>query len=205
MKAIIQKSGIKEYVSGDETKIEEIGSKSKDAKEVLFEYYSLYKESRKRFVENGEGIENLFNNYRTFLVLDWENIVLELLKKKKSTVFNFFVKLEQNDILPEKLVECHAFQEYQKIIADRTVLKSMFDGNPKFKIALAKEAAGDWKNLEDGGKSFYILSIECATYVRSSDSNETINVLAVSENIVLTDGVVFKGALPSDEIVYLEV
>ena len=61
--------------------------------------------------------------------------------------------------------------------------------------------------LESGSesKSYYILSIECGSYVRSVGTDENKNVVDVSSDVVLTKGISFKPALDNDEIIYLEV
>ena len=171
--------------------------------------FQKYRENiRKEIIENKDIslLKKFVDNYRQFIFLDWQNLVIDLINAKNKTVFFFFAIIKQKDILPSNLAKCLAFQEYQKFISDKERLKELFNDDPALRIKTAESIDG-WIDFEQHSEShfYYVLSIECACKVRSLNSEETKNVIDVSSDVVLTRGLSFKPALNNDEIIYLEI
>lgn len=169
--------------------------------------FTEYKENiRKKIIENKDisFLKDFVENYRQFIFLDWQNLVIDLINANNKTVFDFFVLLKQKEILPVNLFDCFAFQKYQELISNKEKVKELFKDDSRLKKK-SFDSGNDWKDLEPNSTKFYVLNIECATYVRSYNSDEKKNVIDVSSDVVLTNGLSFKPALDKDEIVYLEV
>lgn len=169
--------------------------------------FTEYKEKiRKKAIENKDisFLKDFVEKYRQFIFLDWQNLVIDLINANNKTVFDFFVLLKQKEILPVNLFDCFAFQKYQELISNKEKVKEFFKDDSRLKIK-SFDSGNDWKDLEPNSSKYYVLNIECATYVRSYNSDEKKNVIDVSSDVVLTNGLSFKPALDKDEIVYLEV
>lgn len=175
--------------------------------EYLKYCFTEYKEKiRKEIIKNQDisFLKRFVENYRQFIFLDWQNLVIDLINANNKTVFNFFVFLKVFGILPVHLFDNFAFQKYQELISNKEELKELFKDDNRFKVK-SVDMTENYIDLEKNLKKFYVLSIECATYVRSIDSEESKNVVDVSSDIILTNGLSFKPALDKDEIIYLEI
>jgi hypothetical protein len=199
----------KDYFPSLKSFLDEKGDRPDDYIKACFIEYR--ENIRKKVIENRDisFLKEFIENFRQFVFLDWQNLVNDLINAKNGTVFYLIALMKQKEILPKNLCECPAFQKYQEIISDKEKLKEFFDSeglkdNLKIKSVDKTEY---WMELESGSesKSYYILSIECGSYVRSVGTDENKNVVDVSSDVVLTKGISFKPALDNDEIIYLEV
>lgn len=159
-------------------------------------------------IEDIAFIKQFAEDYKQFLFLDWQNLVLKLIAANNKSVFYLFAFMKQLDILPKKeeLKDITAFQKYQDLISDKEKLSEIFENDTSFKVAKFS-ASTEWQTIETKTeeKKFYVFSIECGNYVREADSEENKSVLDVATGVLLFDGFSFKGAFDRDEVIYLEV
>lgn len=181
-------------------------------KEFLEKYRDSYDEAKKEAFNSPlssfrEKLKYLKDNFYEFLELDWQNIMMNLVKKWNSKIFDFILFLNEEAILPDDFENSFAFKAYQDFICSKKAMKKLsasteVSGRLKIKTSNSE----NWEVIEDNNKEFYVLKIECASYVRSVNSPmEEFNTLKVSDGIVKTKGLVFKSPFPFDEIFYYEV
>ena len=102
--------------------------------------------------------------------------------------------------------DCFAFQKYQELISNREKLRELFEGDANFKITNVSFDQYE-RTIEQKSDDcrYYVISIECGDYVCEPGSNEKKKVIEVATDVVLVNGLAFKGELDNDELIYLEV
>ncbi|HBB14144.1 MAG TPA: hypothetical protein DCZ76_07700 [Treponema sp.] len=167
-----------------------------------------YEQERNALIKNSDVfmIRRFVDSYRQFIFLDWQNIAVDLINANNRMVFYFFALLKQNSILPNNLNDCFAFQKYQELISNREKLRELFKDDAKFKIENVPFGKYEQTVKEKSDTCrYYVISIECGDYVCEPGSNEKKKVIEVATDVVLVNGLAFKGELDNDEIIYLEV
>lgn len=167
-----------------------------------------YESERNELIKNTDIsiIKRFVDDYRQFIFLDWQKIVVDLINANNRMVFYFFALLKQNSILPNNLNDCFAFQKYQELISNQEKLRELFKNDVRFKITnvpLVPYELTIEKKSDDC--RYYVISIECGDYVCEPDSKEKKKVIEVATDVVLVNGLNFKGELDNDKIIYLEV
>lgn len=196
--------------------LEELSKYSDAPKKFLSDYKTLYEKYKKDLIEsNNELFENtlslLIENFKPFVILDWANILSELIRIHHPLIFCFMGKLKLEEVLPQKIEENYVFKAYQELIEDEVLLKQMKNSladnyKERFHI-FSDDTENNFINLEaeKQDKSFYIISLQCASYVRSFGQTSKINTLDVSENIIITKGLEYQSSIPFDNLVYWEI
>ena len=152
-------------------------------------------------------ISVLSDYFYEFLALDWQNILLELVKAKNVCLFEFVLFLQEKVILPQNPDELEnnpAWNAYQELLDDKKTIGDMAQkvgSHLKIKTTDSEK----WEVLEDSGKSCYVLKMECASYARSVNDLKELNSLDVVFGVVKTNGLEYKSPFAFDEIVYYEV
>lgn len=167
-----------------------------------------YERKRNELISNTDvsKIIDFVDVYRQFIFLDWQNVVIDLIKADNIMVFYFFAFLKLRSILPNNLNDCFAFQKYQELISNREKLRELFKDDARFKITdvpLVPYELTIEKKSDDC--RYYVIFIECGDYVCEPDSKEKKNVIEVATDVILVNGLNFKGELDNDKIIYLEV
>ena len=167
-----------------------------------------YERKRNELITNTDvfKIIDFVDVYRQFIFLDWQNIVIDLINANNRMVFYFFALLKQKSIIPNDLNDCFAFQKYQELISNREKLRELFKDDAKFKITNVSLDQYE-RTIEQKSDDcrYYVISIECGDYVCEPGSNEKKKVIEVATDVVLVNGLAFKGELDNDELIYLEV
>ncbi len=167
-----------------------------------------YESERNELIKNTDIsiIKRFVDDYRQFIFLDWQKIVVDLINANNRMVFYFFAFLKQKSILPNDLNDCFAFQRYQELISYREKLRELFKDDDRFKITNVSLDQYE-RTIEQKSDvcQYYVISIECGDYVREPGSSEKKKVVEVATDVVIVNELAFKGELDNDEIIYLEV
>lgn len=205
-----------QVINTSEKILEELKKYSDAPKKFLSDYKVLYEKHKKELINSKNEIFEttlslLIENFKPFIVLDWANILSELIRIQHPFMFCFMGKLKIEEVLPAKIEENYVFKVYQEIIEDENLLKKLKNSlseNYKEKLHFfSDDTENNFINLEPDKKdrAFYIVSLQCASYVRSYGENSKINTLDVADNIIITKGLEYQSNIPFDNLVYWEI
>lgn len=179
-------------------------------------YSDLYRNEKARLFSSDceqfkNSSETFFDSFKQFILLDWQNILLDLIENHKTCIFDFMLALKKKEILPdtEKLKESYAFQKYCSFVSDAKsfdVMRKAEDENFMNRISIiSKDTDGKWEEIADAEKQYYVISLECASYARSSGSSQKINTLDVHGGVVVTKGLEYMSSVAFDKIIFWEI
>ena len=215
MKNIVKQEQKKESTSS-EIVLEELKKYSDAPKKFLTDYKTLYERYKKDLLDSKDIVfENtlalLIENFKPFVILDWANILLNLIKSQHPFIFYFMGKLKLEEVLPQRIEENPIFKAYQELIEDENFIKRMKNSlsdeyKEKFHI-FSDDTESNYINLEPEktNNPFYIISLQCASYVRSVGQSSKYTILDVSENVIITKGIEYQSSISFDNIVYWEL
>lgn len=179
-------------------------------------YGDLYRKEKEKILKlscsDFKGSVNKFiDSFKQFVLIDWQNMLFEMMERHSTCIFDFMVALKNKEILPdsENLKESLVFQKYQDYVADSKnldlLLKSEDSDYVNRMNVLGKDTEGKWEEIADSNKSYYVVALECASYIRNAGSSQKINTLDVSSDVVITNGLEYSSSIEFDKVVFWEV
>lgn len=218
---------ILEYLKYKEEKYLEYIKNKKTVEDIIKEYEIHYESLIRNIIENPEdiamikaNIKEIVENYEWIVKLDHRRLFYTLRDKSKlavicllmdTTLRRYYLPDEndennENDEIDEENNQIKYDEEIYRYIKQSytsSELKEVLGDNLK---SFSGDTDGYWKDIEEKGKRYMILSINVGDYVREAGKKDgDLSFEKVNNKFVILDGIDYKSKSAKNSLLYMEV